>query len=82
MTDWIPLDDAANILCISPDTLRNNQYRELLRGLVRRRYEKVRPGPGRSCVMLNRADCEALAQVRRDRRLSLRTAVKVVAEGL
>lgn len=82
MTDWIPLDDAAAILCISADTLRKGEYRELLRGLVRRRYMKLRAGKGRSSVVLSREDCEALAAVRRERRLSLRTAVKAVAEGL
>ncbi len=82
MTDWIPLDDAAAILCISADTLRNSDYRKLLCGVVGRRYLKLRAGKGRSSVVLNRADCEALAAVRRERRLSLRTAAKAVAEGL
>ena len=82
MSDWIPLDDAAGILCISADTLRNADYRDLLRGLVRRRYQKIRAGKGRSSLVLNRADCEALARVRRERHLSLRTAAKAVAEGL
>lgn len=82
MSDWIPLDDAAAIMFIAADTLRQSDYRDLLRGVVRRRYEKIRPGKGRSSVVFNRADCEALARVRRERRLSLRTAAKAVAEGL
>ena len=79
MSDWILVDDAADILCVAANTLRAQPYREQLRDVIRKRPEKRTAGRGRATTVWNREDCEALAAIRRKYRLTVLQAARVAA---
>lgn len=78
--EWIPLEDAADVLCVTSATLRKTVYRSAIQGVVRREYRKVRAGPGRGSAFLHYGDCEALIEIRRRYRMTLLQAARYAKE--
>lgn len=77
MRDWLRLEDAADLLGVEGTTLRAQPYRRAMEGVIRRRYEKLRSGKGRSEVVLRYEDCARLAEIRRRHRANLLEAARI-----